>query len=128
MSTRLLIVALLLFAGRAIAAEGYLQAGQPPMYFVLVHSPGPKWQEGLSFQEQPGVDEHVRYMGELFERGLMVMGGPFLDNSGGMMISRTDTLEAALRLARSDPAVRSGLLNVKVHPWLVPMRSTTPES
>jgi uncharacterized protein YciI len=128
MRTALLIVALLLYAGGATAAEGNLPAGQPPVYFVLVHSPGPKWQAGLSFQEQPGVDEHVRYMGELFERGLMVMGGPFLDDSGGMMISRTQTIEEARRLARDDPAVRSGLLNVKVHPWLVPMRSTTPEN
>ena len=63
-------------------------AEPPVVHHVLFHSPGPAWQDGVSFQEQPGVGEHVRYMREQLEKGLIVLGGPFLDDSGGMMICR----------------------------------------
>ncbi len=56
---------------------------------------------------------------------VIVIGGPFLDDSGGMMVSRAASLEAAQKLANDDPAVVGALLNVNVKPWMVPM-STVP--
>jgi uncharacterized protein YciI len=57
------------------------------------------------------------------ENGLIVMGGPFLDDSGGMMICREQDLEKAKVLAEQDPAVKSGLLKVSIKPWMVAMSS-----
>lgn len=102
------------------------EASGPPVLHVLFHTPGPAWKPGISFREQPGIEAHVGYMAGLLEKGLMVMGGPFLDDSGGMMISRLPTLEAARRIAEADPAVQAGLLEVEVKRWLVPMSSVDP--
>jgi len=90
---------------------------------VLFHTPGPNWKEGVDFQQQPSVIEHVQYMGRQLQDGLLVMGGPFLDNSGGMMICRTADVKAATAIAKADPGVKSGLLSVDVKRWLVPMSS-----
>jgi uncharacterized protein YciI len=90
----------------------------PPVYFVLFHQPGPRWQAGISFREQPGVLEHVAYMGGFFDSGELVMGGPFLDNGGGMAVFHTATIEQALAIAEADPSVRSGLLTASVRPWV----------
>jgi uncharacterized protein YciI len=79
------------------------------------------WDHSLAFQEQPGVIEHVRYMASFHEAG-MVMGGPYLDNSGGMMIFN-GSKEEAERIATSDPCVKNGLLNVVVRPWMMVMGS-----
>lgn len=49
------------------------------------------------------------------------MGGPFPDDTGGLMIARSGSLEEAQRPAAEGPAVRSGLLRTEVHPWMVPM-------
>ena len=92
-----------------------------PVYFVLLHSPGPAWAKGVPFREQPGVKAHVEYMAGLLRQNVLVMGGPFLDNTGGLMIARSGSLEEAQRLADEGPAVKSGLLRVEVHPWMVPM-------
>lgn len=46
-------------------------------------------------------------------RGRLALGGPFLDDSGGMMV--------AVPVAAEDPAVKSGLLRYTVRPWLVAM-------
>jgi uncharacterized protein YciI len=62
-------------------------------------------------------------MAGLLEQGLIVMGGPYLDDSGGMMVSRASSLEEAERLAHEDPGVQSGLLTVEVKAWYVPMVS-----
>ncbi len=93
------------------------------IFCVLKHSPGPKWEKGVPFQEQSGVMNHVKYMSKQLENGFLVMGGPFLDNSGGMMICRTSNIEEAKKIAEADPGVTSGLLNVEVSQWLVAMNS-----
>lgn len=94
---------------------------QPQIYYVLLHTPGPKWVEGTDFREQPGVMDHVQYMAGFMEGERLVIGGPFLDNSGGMMVLRANSLEEAEATAHADPSVKAGLLKVHVRPWLVPM-------
>jgi uncharacterized protein YciI len=95
---------------------------KPTIYYVLFHSPGAKWVSGVSFQEQPGVMEHVKYMAGFVESKKLVEGVPFLDNSGGMMVFN-GTKEEAEKIANADPAVKAGLLKVTVKPWMVAMSS-----
>ncbi len=90
----------------------------PPVYFVVSHTPGPAWKAGLPFRQQPGIMEHVRYYQVLHDGGRVIMGGPFLDDSGGMMVLAVGSEDDARRMAGDDPAVRSGLLTVVVHPWM----------
>ena len=94
---------------------------KPTVYFVLFHSPGENWVDSLPFREQPGVIEHVKYMSMFMESKKLVMGGPFLDDSGGMMIYKCDSMEEAQEIANEDPCIKNGLLEVKVKQWLVPM-------
>ena len=94
-----------------------------PTFCVLNHSPGVNWKEGVPFQEQPGVEEHVKYMRQQLANGFLLMGGPFLDNTGGMMICRTSEIKKAKEIAEADPCVISGLLKVKVKQWMIPMTS-----
>ena len=90
----------------------------PATYFVLTHAPGPLWDHAKAFRDQPGIGAHVGYMGGQADQGRIVMGGPFLDNSGGMMILDVPTIEDAHTIANADPTVTSGLLTVTVKPWL----------
>lgn len=96
--------------------QGYAEGA--PTYYVLIHSPGPAWQKGVEGTRQPGIEVHVEYMSGLLEKERLLLGGPFLDDSGGIMILTADSLEEAETMARADPAVRRGLLNVVVKPWL----------
>ena len=93
--------------------------------FVLFHSPGPRWDDAIGFLEQPGIEEHIAFMRSLAERGLMALGGPFSDNdaasSVGMAVVTAPDAAAAERLAHEDRSVASGLIQVTVRPWNVPM-------
>jgi len=111
--------AVLALAAAAAAAPSLAPAqGPPPTYFVLIHSPGPLWDHAKGFRDQPGLNQHLGYMSGYADKGRIVMGGPFLDNSGGMMIFDVPSLEDARAIAEADPTVISGLLTVTVKPWL----------
>ena len=98
--------------------------------FVIEHLPGRAWLDGVGFREQPGVDVHMTFMRSLYDRGLLVLGGPFLDDAAGthvgMAIVRAESHEVAAALASEDPSVEAGLLQIRVRRWLVPMGSALP--
>ena len=91
--------------------------------YVVFHSPGPAWKNGVDFQEQPGVMDHVQHYAGLMEKGKLYLGGPFTDaDSGGMMIAAQDVSRPELEaFAAKDPAVISGLLKFEVKSWYIAM-------
>jgi uncharacterized protein YciI len=112
---------LALAAAAAVAPQLALgqAAGPPPRrYFALMHTPGPAWDHAKGFRDQTGIAAHVGYMSGVFDQKQLVLGGPFLDESGGMMILDVATLEDAQAIANGDPTVKAGLLVVAVKPWL----------
>jgi uncharacterized protein YciI len=105
-----------------VAAAQAPAAGPPRPYFVLLHAPGRTWDAGKSFADQDGIERHVAYMKTFRDNGQLLLGGPFLDNSGGMMIFDVPTLDEARAIALADPTVAAGLLVVTVKPWLAALR------
>ena len=95
----------------------------PRVRYIVIHQPGPKWQYGIDFREQPGVGQHVQHYLKLYEQGKLELGGPFLiQDAGGMMVATKDVSEAELEaFAASDPAVQAGLLIYEIRPWLTAM-------
>lgn len=90
---------------------------------VVFHSPGPGWQAGVDFREQPGVFDHVMHYRQLFEQGKLELGGPFLtQDAGGMMVTIPGVSRAEMEaFAAGDPAVQGGLLRFEIRPWLTAM-------
>ena len=71
-----------------------------PTYFVVFHSPGPKWVAGKPYDEQPEFGDHVKYMEECHARGKIVLSGPFMEGvgvmaPGGMTVFRAADLAEA---------------------------------
>ena len=87
------------------------------MYFVFLHTPGASWRADKSIFEQL-LEEHFAYMTELEASNVLKLGGGFTDNAGAMGILEVDTLETAKAIVANDPAVRDGIMNASVHPWL----------
>jgi uncharacterized protein YciI len=119
---RALIAAGVLAVSTGLAAAApAVAADQPPTFFVFFHTPGPAWKSDVGFFDQAGIRDHVAYMGQFLAKGQLVMGGPFLDDSGGMMIMRAASMDEARARAEGDPTVKAGLLKVAVKPWLAAM-------
>ncbi len=95
----------------------------PPIRFVIIHKPGPKWQYGVDYRQQDGVNEHVQHYLKLHEQGKLELGGPFLTpDAGGMMVTTKEVSQEEIEaFAATDPAVQSGLLVYEVRPWMTAM-------
>jgi len=88
--------------------------------FVVIYTPGPAWLPGKSVSEQPFYREHGRFMHQLFFADKrLIMGGPFLDNQGGLGIFDVASVAQALEILAHDPAVLAQFLEAHVHPWHV---------
>lgn len=86
----------------------------------IVHNrPGPAWVAGLPTREQPLWDEHAEFIDGLAERGVLLLGGPYEDWSGALLLFELPA-EQVTALLRDDPWVVEGLLREPdVRPWLV---------
>jgi len=82
--------------------------------------PGSQWNTGLPVREQAYWDEHARFMDALFEAGTVILGGPFADGSGSMVILMAESAEAARAIFREDPWARQDVLVAgEVKEWTI---------
>ena len=67
--------------------------------------------------------DHIRYMIDLEQRGLLFASGPLLEEQRfagrGLTILRTASRAEALELAQADPFVQRGLRTIELHEWQV---------
>lgn len=63
--------------------------------------------------------QHMAHLNRMGSEGYMSLAGPFGDDGDirGIAVYNTPTLEMADSLARLDPAVQAGRLEVEIHPW-----------
>jgi uncharacterized protein YciI len=80
---------------------------------------GPTWTSG-SVREQPDWDAHAEFVDALIERGTMVMGGPFSDNSGSMSLLEGVGADEARRILEEDPFMQNGVFELdEIREWTV---------
>ena len=85
--------------------------------FAVELEPGAGWLAGKSVMEQP-LQEHAQYHSGLYAAGKLYMGGPYLDNGGGLVILRAFDMEEAQALVDNDPAVRDDIFTATIHPYM----------
>lgn len=62
---------------------------------------------------------HLDNIIKLAEDGVLVLAGPFLDDTEirGIYIFNVETVEEARKLTETDPLIQSGGLIMELHPW-----------
>ena len=81
---------------------------------------GPTWEPGDPVREQPGWDAHAAFVDGLVDRGTVVMGGPYTDNSGTMMLLEGVDANEAARILADDPFIENGVfLLEEIREWTI---------
>jgi uncharacterized protein YciI len=87
-------------------------------YFIAFLKAGPNrsQDEAESARIQAA---HLSHMATLAKEGKICITGPFGDGGEirGMVVYNVKTQEEAASLAKSDPAVVAGRLEIEIHPW-----------
>jgi uncharacterized protein len=82
--------------------------------------PGSRWDPDKPVRQQPYWDDHARFMDALFEAGIVILGGPFADGTGSMVILAAESVEAARAILREDPWARQDVLVAdEVKEWTI---------
>jgi uncharacterized protein YciI len=86
---------------------------------IVRYRAGPSWDGGPP-EEQPDWDAHAAFVDALVERGTFVMGGPFSDYTGSMVLFEGVDAEEVRRLVADDPFVQNGVFVLDdVREWTV---------
>jgi uncharacterized protein YciI len=86
--------------------------------FVISYGRGGAWIAGKPVFEQP-LKEHLAYMRDLTARRILILGGPFTDDLGGLIVVRVETQQDADAIWNDDPAVLAGVMTAEAHPWML---------
>jgi uncharacterized protein YciI len=98
-------------------------------FYVIEFNKGPAWVDGVRYEKQPQIEAHLAYWKVLYYREVLLMSGPWKDESGGLFIVRLGDREMAQAVVDQDPAVSSGLIEANIQQWRVlssAMRSVKP--
>jgi uncharacterized protein YciI len=82
----------------------------PTTLYLVFRNPGPSWVKGLLSRQQPLWDEHAVFMDRLFERGRIVLGGPYADYSRVLLVVEARDADEASELFLDDPWTTTGVL------------------
>ncbi len=78
--------------------------------------------EALRLQTRP---THREYLGKLLDSGNLAMSGPWVDDTGAMLIYEAENLEHAKELLEADPYRKAGVIaDARIKEWHVVMNAT----
>ncbi len=63
------------------------------------------------------LDMHKAYLEEHIQKGNIFAKGPFTDHSGGLILYKSSSYEAAMELAGNDPAILEGSRKLTLKEW-----------
>lgn len=87
-------------------------------YFIVFLKKGANRQQD-SLEAAQLQEQHMAHLTRMYEEGYSSLAGPFGDDGEirGIVVYNTPTQQQADSLARLDPMVQAGRLEVEIHPW-----------
>lgn len=80
------------------------------MKFIGLMALGPNWEKsGEDGTQGPIMRQHYDYMRNLYDQGVLVLGGPFKRGPGGLNVLECPDKEQATAALAADPGVQAGL-------------------
>ena len=96
--------------------------------FVVLLKRGPNWVAGKPAGQQ-ALANHGRYLHEQMTKGALLLAGPFLDDSGGLIVYNGKDETEVRAIAEHDPGVVAGILAVEwIRPFYVGFDAATGKS
>lgn len=75
--------------------------------------------ENQTQEEQEKLQSHFLYLQDMLEKGKLVLAGPCLDASFGVVILQNTNEEEAQEIMENDPAVKGKIMTANLYPFRV---------
>lgn len=87
------------------------------MRYLILLAPSINWKEGVVLHNQPFMPEHAVYVQNEYDRGNVILAGPFAGSTGGAIVLDAEKEEDVIAFAENDPAVKNGVFTYEIHKW-----------
>ena len=88
-------------------------------YIFILRLTRPPTGDTLSDEQETIIEEHVDYLKGLLDDGALILAGPCLDRSFGIVIYEAESDELARNIMENDPSVSKGVMTAELHPFKV---------
>jgi uncharacterized protein YciI len=85
-------------------------------YIYLIHPFRHGFFDSPSVEEKTILDEHFNYLKHAAEKGIVLLAGPCMDDTFGLVVFRADNDAAANAFMFSDPSVKQNIMVAELHP------------
>jgi uncharacterized protein len=93
-----------------------------PEYLYLIHPFRDGFFEHPTPEEEAVMEQHFRYLEQASRSGIVLLAGPCLDDTFGIVILRADNEEAARTFMLNDPSVSKNVMMAELHPLQIALR------
>jgi uncharacterized protein len=88
-------------------------------FIYLIHPLRHEFFENPSLQEETAMDEHYEYLKTATLEGTVVLAGPCLDETFGIVVMSAESETAARAFMMNDPAVKNNVMMAELHPMKI---------
>jgi uncharacterized protein YciI len=93
-------------------------------YIYLIHPLRHEFFDSPTPQEEAVMEAHFEYLKQATEDGMVLLAGPCLDKTFGVVVIRVENDQAARAFMLNDPAVKSNLMMAEIHPLKISLTSS----
>ena len=90
-----------------------------PAFIYLIRPARAGFFDGPTPAEEAVLDRHYEHLRQQTEAGVVLLAGPCLDETFGIVVFRAESLQAAEAFMKSDPGVQGGVMEAELHPFHV---------
>ena len=88
-------------------------------FIYLIHPFRHEFFENPSPHEEAVMEAHYEYLKQATEQGVVLLAGPCLDETFGIVVLTAESESAARAFMLNDPSVKSNVMMAELHPMKV---------
>jgi uncharacterized protein YciI len=93
-------------------------------FIYLIHPLRHEFFDNPTRQEDVTMDEHYEYLKKATTEGTVLLAGPCLDETFGVVVLRAESETAARAFMLNDPAVKNNVMMAELHPMKISLLSS----
>jgi uncharacterized protein YciI len=91
-------------------------------YLYLIHPFRHAFFDAPTPEEEAILEEHFIYLKKATEAGTVLLAGPCMDDTFGLVVFRAENDEAANAFMFEDPSVKKNVMVAELHPMHISFR------
>jgi uncharacterized protein YciI len=96
-----------------------------PGYIYLIHPLRHDFFESPTPQEEVAMSAHFEYLKKATAEGVVLLAGPCLDETFGVVVFNAESDESARAFMLNDPSVQNNVMMAELHPMRISLMRGT---